>query len=283
MRIVLIALIAVASPAYAGKTVKAQLLCGVFVDGKIKDVVPAKGKPRLDQPVACALHLSVENNDTFMGNIHTVRYVRDPATGKTSQVATIGETSDIENNPGLKKDVELVMKPGTKDGNGDIMFQPCEDFDVVAKVFDDRGVYFTKTIKVQQACPRPKAMKATAGCFALKDGGDRFDLPDKKKRSLDGYTVTCWAKSKDPRFPTAKLSGYTEYTRPTMDGSDGHTVHDPRSGKYEEGEDESASMLQLDSDDVPVCLPGSFDIKLFVDDASGAHLFTKKLTIQQKC
>ncbi|MDB4957252.1 MAG: hypothetical protein JWO36_4821 [Myxococcales bacterium] len=266
--------------AEAGK-VKAELLCGVMADGKISDVVPNKKKPRLDQPVACALHLSVENNDTFMGNIHTVRYAVDASTGKKTKITTQGETSDIENHPGLKKDIEIVMKPAAPDERGDVLFQACEDFDVVGSVFDDRGTYFTKSIHIEQACPKPKPLKASITCIATKDG-DRIDLPDKKKRSLDGYAVACFAQSSDPRLPKAKFWGRTEYDHPTMDDSNGHTKNDARTGKYEEGEDESAAMLTLEADDIPVCL-ATFDINLFIDDASGAHLFTKKVTVKQKC
>ena len=54
-----------------------------------------------------------------------------------------------------------------------------------------------------------------------------------------------------------------------------------------DGERGGIAEFPLDGDrcpvqGTPVCLP-TFDIKVYIDDASGAHLFSKKLTIQQKC
>ena len=264
-----------ASSAHAGNKVKAELLCGTYVDGAVKDMVPSSKKPRLTDPVACALHMADDNS--FMANIHTVRYAVDPASGKKSKIVTSGLTNDIDKD----KDLELVMKPATADDNGEILFQPCEDFDVVASISDDRGVYFTKTFHVAQACPKPKPLKAQVFCYATNDD-NRIDFPDKQKRSLDGYKVTCATMSNDPRFPTAKFWAQTDYTHPTMDDTNGHTTSEKRTGTYEEGEDESANSLTFEADDIPVCLP-TFDIKLYVDDDSGAHLFAKTVTVKQKC
>ncbi len=277
--VVAAALAATAGTAHAGKKVKAELLCGVFVDGQVTDMVPSPKKPKLDQPVGCALHLDGVGGDTYMANIHTVRTTVD-ASGKKSKVTTSGHTSDV----GADKDLEFVMTPGANDENNEIDFQPCEDFDVVASVSDDQGVYFKKTLHVAQACPKPKPLKAKVGCYATKDD-DRIDLPDKKKPSLDGYKVTCWGMSDDPRFngTGVKFSAQTEYVAHTMNDTDGHTLSDARFGTYEEGEDESAFTVDLPADDVPVCL-GSFDIHIAIDDpSSGVHLFGKTLTVKQIC
>lgn len=270
---------AAATSAHAGKKVKAELLCGVFVDGQVTDMVPSKSKPRLDKPVGCALHLSDVGDDTYMANIHTVRSTVDAASGKKSKVTTSGHTEDV----GGSKDLELVMTPGANDENGEVDFQPCEDFDVVASVFDDRGKYFSKTIHVAQACPKPKPLKAKVGCYATKDG-DRIDLPDKEKKSLDGYKVTCWAMSDDERFngTGVKYSVSTEYDAPNVNDNAGHHVNDPHYGTYEEGEDESAFSVDLPEDDVPVCLR-SFDVHFMIDDPSGMHLFAKTITVKQVC
>jgi hypothetical protein len=281
MRLVTVAMVlcGLAGAAEAGKKVKAEVLCGVYVDGAIKDIVPSGKKPKLSDPVACALHLTVDNSDTYMGNIHTVRYTTDDK-GKKKKVETSGATTNVE----FGKDVELVMKPAAADENGEVLFQPCEDFDIVARVFDDRGLYFSKTIHVAQSCPKPKPMKATATCFATKEEGDRIDIPDKKAPSLEGFTVQCAVSSKDPRFFSGKLKfwGKTEYDHPTMDDTAGHTVSDPRAGNYAEGEDETVYFMKFESDDIPVCLR-TFDIKLFLDDENGNRLFSKIITVKQGC
>ena len=278
MRSVIIAtaIAAIATPAYAGNKVKAEFLCGTFVDGEVKDMVPSSKKPRLTDPVACALH--IEDDNSFMANVHTVRYAVDAASGKKTKVVTQGPTQDIEKD----KDLELVMKPGEADERGEVLFKSCEDFDVVASISDDRGTYFNKTFHVAQSCPKPKAMKAKIYCTADKEDAERIDLPSKKTPSLDGYRVSCAAMSDDPRLPTAKLWAQTDYFAPTTDDTDGHRQSDVRVGKYEEGEDESASFVNFESDDIPVCLP-TFDIKVYIDDANGGHMFAKTITIKQKC
>jgi hypothetical protein len=279
--VVTAALCAAAGTAHAGKKVKAEFLCGVFVDGNVTDMVPSPKKPKLDQPIGCAIHIDdMGGADTYMANIHTVRTTVD-ASGKKSKVTTTGHSADID----ASKDLELVMTPGANDENNEIDFQSCEDFDVVASVYDAAGKYFTKTLHVAQACPKPKPLKAKVGCYATNDAGNRVDLPDKKKPSLDGYKLTCWGMSTDERFngTGVKFSAQTEYYAHTMNDTDGHTVSEARYGNYEEGEDESSFAVELPTDDVPVCL-GSFDIHIAIDDPStGVHLFGKTITVKQIC
>ena len=266
--------------AHAGKRVKASVLCGTLTDGKVTGVVPRPKHPKLTEPVGCALHLEDVGDDTYMANIHTVRYVVDPATGKKSKVTTSGSTDDV----GATKDLELVMTPGQADGNGEIDFAPCEDFDVVASVSDDRGVYFKKTIHVTQTCPKPKPMKLEARCSAYQGDDEKFDLPDKQKRSLDGMTITCLLTAHDPRFTSnLKVSGQLTYEAPTMDDGDPHRQSDVRAGTYAEGPDEDVFQVSFTTDDIPVCLPNAFALNLTVDDADGSHLAAKTISVKQDC
>jgi hypothetical protein len=266
--------------AHAAKKVKAEVLCGTIVDGNVTDVVPSPKHPKLTQPVGCALRVEDVGDDTYMANIHTVRYVVDAATGKKSKVETSGSTNDV----GSGKDLEFIMTPSTADANGEIDFAPCEDFDVVASVSDDRGVYFKKTLHVAQTCPKPKPMKIDSRCTAYQGDSEKFDLPDKQKRSLDGLSITCLLTSHDARFSSSlKVGGQLFYVAPTMDDSDGHKQSDLRAGTYAEGPDEDVFQVTFTTDDIPVCLPGSFELRLTVDDADSAHLATKSITVKQAC
>ena len=266
--------------AHAGRKVKAEVLCGTYVDGQVTGVVPGPKHAKLTDPVACALHLVGVGDDTYMANIHTVRYVVDPATGKKSKVETSGSTNDV----GESKDLEFVMTPSAADANGEIDFAPCEDFDVVASVFDDRAAYFKKTIHVAQTCPKPKPMKLETRCTAYQGQDEKFDLPDKQKRSLDGLSILCLVTSHDPRFSgSLKLSGQLVYDAPRADDGDPHHQSEPQAGTYTETPDDDIMTVSFPTDDIPVCLPGSFDIKLTVDDADGAHLGAKSISVKQDC
>ena len=131
---------------------------------------------------------------------------------------------------------------------------------------------------------KPKPMKAKVVCYATKDD-DRIDLPDKEKKSLDGYKVECGVLSTDDRFfggDKIKVWGHTEYVPHSMNDAPTKTVSDPRAGTYADGEDETSYIVSFTDDDIPVCLD-TFDIKIVIDDLSGAHLFTKSITVKQHC
>jgi hypothetical protein len=275
-----VAVAATSQVAHAGKKVKAEVLCGTYVDGQVLAVVPSPKHPKLTDPVGCALRVMDVGDDTYMANIHTIRYAVDPATGKKSKIETSGATNDV----GADKDLETVMTPGQPDANGEVDFTPCEDFDVVASVSDDRGVYFKKTIHVAQTCPKPKPMKLESRCTAYQGDDEKFDLPDKQKRSLDGLTITCLLTSHDPRFSSSlKVTGQLAYDAPRTDDGDPHHLSDPRAGTYAEGPDEDVFQVTFTTDDIPVCLPGGFALNLAVDDADGAHLATKTISVKQDC
>ncbi len=170
---VLWVLAAIAAPAFADnkpkpKPIKAQFLCGTFVGGAIKEPITGGKRGKLTDPIACALHIDNPKEPSHMATIRTIRY---PANAK--KVSTSGSTEDIDHD----KDLELVMKSGVADGNGEVLFNPCEDFDIVAKVSDDLGVYFEKTIKVQPVCPKPKPIAAAISCVYEAQDGTVFKWP----------------------------------------------------------------------------------------------------------
>lgn len=164
--IVLVA--AAATQVSAGpKPVKAQFLCGTFVDGKIKQPLASGKHGKITDPIACAIHVDDPKEPSHMGNVHTVRY---PAGGK--KVVTTGKTDDFgSESADDKKDFEYVMQPGAD------TFQPCESFDIVASISDDLGTYFTRTIKITQTCPKPKPIAAAITCYYEAQDGTPIHWP----------------------------------------------------------------------------------------------------------
>jgi hypothetical protein len=277
--LVALAATAHARAAHAGNQIKAEVLCGTYVGGEIKDVVPNGKKPRLADPVACAMRIHGVDGVTYHANLHTVRYAIDPVTGKKAKVATAGKTSDVEN----ANDLELVMTPSAADDNGEIAFQPCEDFDVIATVDAGDAVVFSKTIHVLQKCPKPKPMKAYFRCVASKED-DQFDLPDKHGRRLEVDAIHCYVASKDPRFTNGnvKVWGQTAFEAPHNDETTGHHLSEVRVGGPIDGEDEVASDVKFETDDWMTCNPRT-QLTLHVDDLAGATLFAKTITLKQTC
>lgn len=146
-----------AAPALAGKP-KVELLCGVFVKDAITDIVPNPKNPKIDQPVACALHLPDAVKGVFKGVITTRRHLVNPTTGDRADVEVMGEGGELSHKPGAEAvDVEVVMTPSKENSQGEIPFEPCESFDITGTVTDASGVVFSKTLKVVQTCPKAKA------------------------------------------------------------------------------------------------------------------------------
>ncbi|MBL0215774.1 MAG: hypothetical protein IPQ07_18075 [Myxococcales bacterium] len=199
LRIVtVVLLVTLTSIAGAGKAkpIKAEFLCGTYVGGTIKEAITGGKRGKLTDPVVCAIHVADPNEPSHMGNIHTVRYAVDPATGKKSKVVTSGKTDDFGGQSEAdKKDFTLILTPNANDANGEVPWKPCEDFDLVATVSDDLGVYFTKTIKVVQACPKPAPIKARLSCNYEAQDGTMIKWPgngDKLKARLSsGKGIDC--------------------------------------------------------------------------------------------
>ncbi len=144
------------APALAGKP-KVELLCGVFVKDAITDIVPNPKNPKIDQPVACALHLPDAVKGVFKGVITTRRHLVNPTTGDRADVEVMGEGGELSHKQGADAvDVEVVLTPSKENGQGEIPFEPCESFDITGTVTDASGVVFQKTLKVVQTCPKAK-------------------------------------------------------------------------------------------------------------------------------
>ena len=224
--LVLVPITAAAQKRPPPKPVKAQFLCGTFVDGKIKQPITGGRVQKLTDPIACAIHMDDPKEPAHMGNVHTVRYVK----GAKKPVTSSGSTNDF--GPGSEKqDFEVEMKPSSNDLNGDLWWKPCEDFDIVATISDDLGVYFTKTIKVQQSCPAPKPIVAALTCTYEADDGTLFRWPGngaKLRPRLETYSheLACQVGSKGALPTDSTFTGAvavkgkttrTSGTRPTPD------------------------------------------------------------------
>ncbi len=146
-----------ATSASAGKP-KVEMLCGVFVNGGITDVVPNPKNMKIDQPVACALHLPDAGSGVYKGVITTRRHLFNPSTGDRTDVEVMGEGAEMSHKPGADAvDVEVVLTPSKENSQGEIPFEPCENFDITGTVTDASGIVFQKTLKVVQVCPKAKA------------------------------------------------------------------------------------------------------------------------------
>ncbi len=154
LAVVTAAVTAHAGAARAGGKVKADFLCGVYVDGDITAVVPGKKPARIDQPVACVLHLSKPSRARYEGNIATVRHLRAPS-GDATDSFTDGKVATVTHPPDDDAtDVELIMAPGQPGDDGEVMFDTCEDFAIVGRLTDASGAtVFEKTVEVKQGCP----------------------------------------------------------------------------------------------------------------------------------
>lgn len=256
---------AIAGPNRA-KKIKAQFLCGTYVDGKIKQPITGGRVAKITDPIACAIHVADPDEPSHMGNVHTVRHVQP------KQVVTSGKTDDFgsQSDEG-KKDFNVFLKPSVADENGEVAFKPCEDFDIVGTVADDLGVYFTKTIKVQQSCPKPKPIKAKLGCYYQTEDGTTFVWPGngaKAKPRLEGV-VTCVIEMPD----LDNVSGWTGKL-----AVKGQHVHDVEVHSMEYG---SGADQQFSSEEHGVC--SNFTVVGSIADPDGNERFAGKLDIKQDC
>ena len=274
--------VALACPrAQAGKAhpIKAEFLCGTYVGGKIADVITGGKHAKITDPIACAMHVPDGNEPSHMGNVHTVRY---PSGGK--KVVTSGKTDDFgSQSDDNKKDFEVVMQPTAADGNGDIAFQPCEDFDIVATISDDLGTYFTKTIKVQQTCPKPRPIAATVKCTqADPDGKKPVVFGATAKERWPEATIECEVRSKDPRLtdPSTKLVAKSVWTDFEADGKPQRTAE--KLGSIQAMPEMPAFQgVYLDPTEWFRCSP--VDITLSLVDGAGAKLFSQTIKTKFTC
>jgi hypothetical protein len=267
---------AIAAPARADKKVKpvkAQFLCGTYVDGKIKAPVGSGKRAKLTDPIACAIHMD-DPAESHMGNVHTVRYTTDAQTKKQLKITTTGKTTDFGAGS-TPRDFELVMKPNVSDENGEVLYRSCEDFDIVATISDDLGVYFTKTLKVQQNCPKPPAIKAGFECSWENRDGKRFDYPGngaKLQPRIEQGTVYCG------------IDG-TGYLQETLNAT--VTLKGKKTSKTVEAQDEPGAkrwkaLIELKGgDEVEACSITTLEGSLKDDD--GNVRWSGSLKIPQNC
>ena len=259
--------------------IKAEFLCGTYVDGKIKDVVTSGKRPKLSDPIACAIHVPDTNEPSHMGNIHTVRH---PSGGKA--IATSGKTSDFgSQSDDDKKDFEIVMQPAIADQNGDVLFQPCEDFDIVATISDDLGVYFTRTLKIEQTCPKPKPIAVSVKCTqADPDGKKPVVFGATPKERWPEATIECELRSKDPRLTesTTNLIARSVWTDFEADGHPQRTA-DTAGSIQQMPEVPAFQAVYLDPKAWFACSP--VDITLKLVDGAGATVFTQTIKTKHTC
>jgi hypothetical protein len=272
---------ALAAP--GAKKLKAQLLCGVLEGGAITAPLPSKQKPRLDAPVACALHIDDAGGHADAPTmIATRRHVVDPLTRRITEVdgASVVGAAD--------KDTEARFAPNAADADGVIAFRSCEDFDVIALVGDAAGTYFEKKIHIVQRCPRPRPIKASVACIADHDDGSTYRLPDRRRPRLSNLrSIRCTVSSKEPRLVAA--GNVTKGVISFMQYEEGQ-------GTLHESEIRTAAAPQAPSGDEPgtyraeVTFPiGDWDecteltLSLGVLDPAGASLFDKRVVLTQFC
>jgi hypothetical protein len=261
-------LAAAARPADAApKKLKAEFLCGTYVDGKIRQVLTGGKVGKLVDPIACAIHVADPKEPSHMGNVHTVRY------GKTKLVGQ-GKTDDFgaDSEP-AKRDFEIVMKPSAPDDNGQVAFQPCEDFDIVATISDDLGVYFTKTIKVQQSCPKPKPIAAKLSCSYEAGDGTLFRWPGSGARQRPRMEL----RSFDCVLDAASVPDGVALT--SSIGIKGKPAKRAPFEQMARGYASTASFHP--GDDFDSC--SAFVVEASLIDGDGATRFSGKLSIDQDC
>ncbi len=232
------------------KKLKAQFLCGIYVDGQI--VTPIKGKVgKVTDTIACAFHL---DDPAEPGHSVTVRTLR-----KNVELSNV--TGVVNDDASDSKDFEVYLKPNEA-------FKPCEDFDITAGIYDPGG-QFTKTIKVQQGCPKPAKLKAELSCTTEYGDGTAVKFPKTKK--LQGRlekTIDCMVYAK--KVPDdVKLTGSV-----WVDGKS------PHAGDMEDTAPAGQKLdAQLEPDtDFDSC-SGKFIVHASLSDADGAERWTGKLTI----
>jgi hypothetical protein len=278
-------LLAVAAPAHAGvKKIKAELLCGTIDESNaVKAPVMGTGKTgKLTDRVACAMHMSDPNEPAHMGNLKTIRHTVDGATGKRKDVAGTSVTTDF--GPGSEqKDFEVFLLSGQAMDDGQIAFMPCEDFDIVGTISDDLGVYYTKTIKVVQGCPKPKPLKADVACRYVTKDDKRLKLKAGERPSAELASVECTVTSSDDRFFGDGVVGEiaADWTAWADDGTS-KPAHLAESGSVGPSGDGGRPTIELSM--TAFTWPNCQDVDLTVKVSDpGGVLLTKKIHTTVTC
>ncbi len=277
-----LAILATAPDARAGRVkARAKLTCGMLAtdDAAKVTVLPARARPRLDRPIACALVVSGFTGDgSYMGtltSIRTVRLVVDPVTGKKTRTIGNAVSGEVAANTA---ELTATFAPGEVEGV--TAFQPCEDFDVEAVVGDASATYFRQVVHIQQKCPKPKKLAATVACYASAKGGGSTPLAKVADALLDAEGIACVVNSRDQRLIDSgtKVTGQFRWHDP---GDDQDKQGAVRSGSP--GADEGVTFQQLDftPDDYDRCNPST--VTITVVDGAGAVIFAKAIKVRPAC
>ena len=264
--------------------VKAELACGVVgPEGFVRNALSGGNAGKVTGTIQCTIHVADPKEPSHMGHIHTVRHL---AGGK--KVTTNGTTDDFgaDSDP-AKKDFQVTLEPGAKDAGAgaDVAFVPCEDFDIVATISDDLGVYFTKKITVTQSCPKPKPVAAVAACeYTLKDGKPIAITPKTAERPSNLDAITCTVKTKDGRVGSNQL-GVAAHARWDVwkdDGTKTTGAQDQVGQAIPSADGKNFAIgVTFDTKGFPNCQDVELELSLRDDD--GAIVFTKKLHTTITC
>jgi hypothetical protein len=250
---------ATSAHADAKRKLKGELLCGTFVDNKIKTPIVGGKVGKLTDTIACALHFTDPKENGYAVHFKMVRKGK-PEFHTTGRIHPDG--SD--------KDFEIYVKPGQADDDGHVAFVACEDFDIIAYI-DTPDDEYKKTIKVVQGCPKPKPIKGKLACFYQTSDGTQFWWPGngaKKRPRIEG-DLACMVTSKADEL--ADMKGSFEIKgkgKPKL--ADGHPM--------EEG---SGVDTTFDQNDFSACT--NFTVIGKVIDKDGAERFSGSLDIKQNC
>jgi hypothetical protein len=227
------------------------------------------------------MRMSDPKEDAHMGTIETVRHPVDGA-GKRQTLAGTSYTTDF--GPGSEKqDLELVLLNAEPMEDSQIAFMPCEDFDIVGRISDDLGVYYTKTIKVTQGCPKPASLKGKLTCDYLLRDGSRVAFKAKgQERPNDVASFACALRTKDARLTgeTLTLAGAASWIQHNDDGTTRPIVEDAAGERgYAEG-DVVEATFSFPVERWPAC--GDVDLAVKVVDGT-TTVFTQKLSSRVVC
>jgi hypothetical protein len=241
------------------KKLKAEFLCGIYADGKIKKPITGAKVGKITDAIACALHLADPDEPGHAVHVRTLRGGKE-----------VSNVTGTVHDDGSSKDLEIYLKPSVKNESGEIAWKPCEDFEIEAAIMDPGG-QFKKTIKVVQGCPKPKPVKGKLACFYQTSDGTQYTWPGngaKKKPRLEG-DLMCGVTSKSDEL--ADMKGSFEIKgKGTPKLGDGHPM-----------EDGSGVDVTFEASNYGPC--ASFTVIAKVIDKDGAERFSNTLAIAQNC
>lgn len=274
--------IAAAAPQLAHAAPRFELLCGTMKDGQAVDVLPSAKKPKLTGPIGCALRVHHPDPDQpMLVTLQTTRYLVDGGKKTKVQPRAIEGKQNPDDDGSM--DYEWMISPDDRDADGVVYFASCEDFDIHVGIDVPSGAtIFQKTIKIAQACPKPKPITAKVTCTATQQG-ESWSIPTKKPFRLSDGTVACVVAPKDKRDKIGDLtvSGWIEHPDQNDTSKQVESTHkDADVDPVGEGTWVQYD-LTFDNNDYAECFPGT--IVLQAKDGDGNVRFTKRVKLDQDC